>query len=96
MPNERRLLPGQLEMAVYPNPSSFETNIAFHLSASGRTSLEVYHSTGTLLQRLLDQEVMEVGEYTRQLQTTTWESGMYLVVLRSAGSTLVKKIMVVR
>ena len=96
VPNERRLLPGQLEMAVYPNPSSFETNIAFHLSASGRTSLEVYHSTGTLLQRLLDQEVMEVGEYTRQLQTTTWESGMYLVVLRSAGSTVVKKIMVIR
>lgn len=84
----------------YPNPFNPSTSIRYSIPQRGHVRLQVFDVTGRLVATLID-EVKEAGYYE-----TRWygidrsgkhaASGVYLYRLQASGSTLTKKMLLVR
>jgi hypothetical protein len=83
-----------IALTIQPNPTQYQTTLVFNLLEAGNTHLEVYSSTGVRLRTLLHNSWMEAGSYTQELTTDQFESGIYLVVLRTGNQVITRKLMV--
>jgi len=63
---------------LYPNPTSDRTQISFTIETASDVMVDIRDDQGRLVQTLINQHY-EVGEYTEEINTTTFESGVYLV-----------------
>ncbi|TDH24263.1 T9SS type A sorting domain-containing protein [Segetibacter sp. 3557_3] len=81
----------QTELTLYPNPSTSVSMISFNL-ASSKGELTITDAAGkTILKQTLTSESGPVN-----VQTSTLVAGTYIVKLKTAETTLVKKLVVMR
>ena len=83
----------EMEMKVYPNPSSGQVTVAFATSATNRCNIEVLAPNGTLLDVVFD-GVMEAGKHQVSWQPQQISAGIYFMRIRTGESTITRKILV--
>jgi hypothetical protein len=89
-------LPGLLRIVGnYPNPFNPATVVAFEVGRSGPVNLEVHDLLGRRVGVLVDDH-LEAGAHTVRWEADGRSSGVYFLVLRGAGSTSIRRIMLVR
>jgi hypothetical protein len=76
---------------AYPNPFSQQMTIQFTLQDAGQTSLIVYATDGHPV-RVLANEILHAGQYTRTLNGGQLAAGVYLLKLVHNGKMINKKI----
>ena len=70
------------EFSVFPNPTSGELNLDLTQYAGRSVRIELYSTEGRLLQFA---EVDEVNTFIEQIELSAYQSGMYLVKVKSEG-----------
>jgi minor extracellular serine protease Vpr len=90
---ERSEGPGLL--ANYPNPFNPTTEIGYRISEIGKTRIDVFNVLGQRVATLVD-GVQAAGTHLVTFDASGLPSGMYLVVLESAGMRDVRKVSLVK
>lgn len=80
---------------LYPNPTKDLTNISFALSQSQNVTVEVYNLLG---QKVFTTPMIMMGggQHIYSIETSTFHSGVYFVQLTTNGSTLTKRLEVIK
>jgi hypothetical protein len=79
----------------YPNPFNPETNIKFDISKSDFVSLKVYDMQGREVANLVN-EKMSTGSYSVKFNASNLSSGVYYYSLRTSGSVITNKMLLVK
>lgn len=79
----------------YPNPFNPSTTIAYSIPQSGYVTLRIYDVLGNEVRRVIDKEQM-AGEYNITFNAENLVSGIYFYTLSSGGSSVTKKMIVVK
>lgn len=93
--------PGQKEggsklYPIYPNPANNETNIYFTLEKTEKLSLSVYNDQGQLINNIYNNKLFASGQHIYKLETGSYQSGFYSVVLENGTNRLVQKFVIVQ
>jgi hypothetical protein len=88
-PSELRLLQN------YPNPFNPETTIEFVIPNRGRVTLKIFDVLGRVVDTLIDEQ-RGAGTYHTRWRAINRSSGVYFLALQLNGSTLVKKMILLR
>ena len=90
------LLPTQIKLTQnYPNPFNPSTTIEFEIPKSGLVSLFVYNILGQKVGTLID-GYKKAGSYKVEFDASKLASGIYFYKLLSNGSTISKKMIVMK
>ncbi len=90
-------VPQQLSLSQnYPNPFNPSTSIGFTLPQNGHASLKIYNAIGQEVATLFDGEA-EAGKF-HQIRFDAWQlpSGLYFSRLQFGGSSMTKKMMLLK
>lgn len=68
------------DLSVYPNPSSYSSEIKFKLNSENVVSVEVYNLLGSLVSKV-DAEKMSSGVHTISIDDSNLNNGSYMVKL---------------
>jgi lysophospholipase L1-like esterase len=87
-----------LALVAYPNPATSELHIDYQIPEAGLVNLSVYDATGQKIQDLVS------GHQQEKRQHLNWKldsnpdivSGLYLILLQTAHTTQVQKILIER
>ncbi len=84
-----------------PNPFNPTTTIGYYMPVAGQVTLEVYDSSGRLVNRLLDRAMKQKGAYSVEwsgadAQGRRVSSGVYFYRLTSGKETISKKMVLLR
>ena len=86
----------QITIQLQPNPANYETAVRFHLPKTSSALLQVYNSSGMLVQQLLNNERIPAGNHSHAIRVDEQQSGLYYVLFRTANAIVTKKLMVVK
>ncbi len=81
---------------IYPNPANNETNIYFTLEKTEKLSLSVYNDQGKLIRTIYNNKLFASGQHIYKLETGSYTSGFYTVVLENGFNKLVQKFVIVQ
>jgi len=84
---------GVHELSVYPNPASAVAVINYNTSETGMISLKIYNALGQLTEKV-NIDNIEAGKHSYNWNVADCTNGIYLIVLRSASSASVSKLMI--
>jgi|GEM_PF-5732054 hypothetical protein len=84
-----------LLLTAYPNPFNASVNIKFIIPEKAEYSLSVYNVLGQKIKGVFN-ETFTRGEYERQINLSSFSSGMYFVRLSSDKFNVIKKIILVK
>lgn len=79
----------------YPNPFNPTTNINFSIAETGNVTLAVYNTIGQEVATLVN-GVMAAGQHEVTLNAQSLPSGAYFYKLQSGGSTMIKKMLLLK
>jgi hypothetical protein len=79
----------------YPNPFNPSTQISFSLGKNGFVKLVVYNLLGQEVKTLVNRN-MEAGSHGITFDASDLQSGVYIYKIESAGSTLTRKMILLR
>jgi len=79
----------------YPNPFNPTTTINFAIAKKSFVSLAIYNITGQIAERIVDEE-LQPGEYKVSFDASSKPSGVYFYVLKTAGFSDTKKMILVK
>ena len=79
----------------YPNPFNSNTNISYHLSATGEVTLKVYDILGREVTSLVN-EKQHAGTHLVQFDGSSLASGIYFYRLRMKGLEKVRKMFLLK
>jgi hypothetical protein len=79
----------------YPNPFSDKTSIKFCMAYKAKVRIEVFNSSGELMEKLLDEE-REEGTYEVILNTEIFPGGVYFYKMQVGSFTDIKKFILLR
>lgn len=79
----------------FPNPFREMTTLCFSLPEPGNVVLSVYNSQGTMVSSILTGK-MDKGSYTMNYAAGNLPAGIYYVVLKTSGTVLTRKIVIVK
>jgi hypothetical protein len=79
----------------YPNPFNPATTIRYSLSSPGNVRLCIYNTLGQVMSELVNEEKI-AGEHSVVFNASTFPSGMYFCRLTAAGSSITKKMVLMR
>jgi hypothetical protein len=95
-PVDDALLPERITLAPnYPNPFNPSTTLSFSIPGTQDVSLRVFNILGEQMATLAD-GIYARGVYSVRFTADDMPSGVYITVLRSGGSMLVQKMMLMR
>jgi len=83
------------EILVYPNPVNNLANISYSLEQKSTVAIDIYSLSGTLVYET-PIKTQNIGEQNIQINTTSFEEGIYFVTLNINGSTVIKKLTVIK
>ncbi|HID39303.1 MAG TPA: T9SS type A sorting domain-containing protein [Calditrichaeota bacterium] len=75
----------------YPNPFNPATMIEFNAHKTGRAYIDVYNTTGQMVDRIFDQQVVAGGNYKIRFEARDLSAGVYFYQLSLAGKKEIKK-----
>lgn len=94
--NDEPKNPSQFDLiGVFPNPFNSFARIDFELPFRNRVSLNIYDLAGRKVMNLFE-ERLEVGRYSRLLDGKNLHSGLYFVMLESAGQRNIKRVVLIK
>ena len=79
----------------YPNPFNPSTQISFSLAQNGFVTLSVFNLLGQEVKNLVNNS-MEAGSHSISFDASSLQSGVYIYKLTSSGSTLTRKMMLLK
>ncbi len=79
----------------YPNPFNPATTIKFGVPTTGMVTLKVYDNLGRLVATLVDGEI-EAGSHIVSFNASSLASGIYFYRLEAAGTSVSKKMIVLK
>jgi hypothetical protein len=79
--------------AVYPNPSNGTFNISFKPASNDDVQLSLYDLRGRLINQYNYDDVSTSGLFSKQLDYSYIDSGMYFLVVKNGNKTSTKKLM---
>lgn len=74
--------------SVSPNPISENTLIEFELLENETLSLELRNAEGKLIQKIIDEEKLGIGQHQVKLNQTSISSGIYFIQLKTNGQVI--------
>lgn len=80
---------------LYPNPTSDRTQISFTIKSPSDITVDIKDAQGRLVQGLINQ-YYEIGEYEEEVNTSTLESGIYLVSFYDGVTVQTEKLIIQR
>jgi hypothetical protein len=92
---KRAARPSEVTLTAYPNPVRGQGTLEYTLPEAGEVSLRVYDVLGRRV-RTLTTGRKEAGRHTATLSASRLASGVYIARLRTGGTTITRKITVVR
>ncbi|MDF2438002.1 MAG: hypothetical protein K0Q95_2378 [Bacteroidota bacterium] len=78
---------------VYPNPATENINLAFSVKNNGNVIIRVYNVTGQMVAELANQD-LTAGKHSMNVNTTKFNSGIYMINMISAEGTASQKVMI--
>ncbi|HEY5470605.1 MAG TPA: T9SS type A sorting domain-containing protein [Bacteroidales bacterium] len=81
---------GRYGFDLYPNPADKYSIIRFKPGGNEYTELRVYDPAG----KILIEKTIPAGQTPYQLETDTWNSGLYFVEIRSGQKVSTGKLLV--
>ena len=81
---------GRYGFDLYPNPADKYSIIRFKPGGNEYTELRVYDPAG----KILIEKTIPAGQTPYQLETDTWNSGLYFVEIRSGQKVSMGKLLV--
>ncbi len=79
------------EAAIYPNPTSSTSTVEFNLVNASETSISITDLSGKIVsERNLGQ--LNAGANATEINTTSFNAGVYYVTISANGSTVTKKL----
>ncbi|MEL6134644.1 MAG: T9SS type A sorting domain-containing protein [Bacteroidota bacterium] len=80
------------DLSVQPNP--FENNVLLVLETfeTSAISIEIIDAFGHLVDRIMDQEALPIGQMTRKIDTRNWASGLYIIQVRAGQKVKYTKV----
>jgi acetyl/propionyl-CoA carboxylase alpha subunit len=91
----RQIVPDEVSLTSYPNPTRGQATIEYTLPESGEVTLEVYDVLGRRV-ATLEKGRKEAGRHQVDLQAERLSSGVYFGRLEAGEQTRTQKITVVR
>lgn len=79
---EEALQHGNLPLLLWPNPSTGQASLRYHMPAKGTLSIEVYDLSGRIVERVFSGRQV-AGEHVVQLDGEKWGAGRYVVRLQA-------------
>lgn len=79
----------------YPNPFNPSTKINFTLAESDDVKLTVFNSLGQVI-RVLENNRLSKGEYSREFDASGLPSGVYYYVLKTTNNSLVNRMVLIK
>lgn len=93
---ESREIPSEIVLNQnYPNPFNPETSISFTLPESGEANLLVYNLLGQQV-ATVHQGMLNAGTHTFRFDASGLSTGVYVYQLRYEGTTLNRKMMLIK
>jgi|GEM_PF-2046986 len=94
--NEEKDTPSQLRLDQnYPNPFNPSTNITFSLPKTGDVRVQVFDLLGKHVSTLVDGTLI-AGEHSVRFDGSTLSSGIYIYLIDSGNTRLVRKMVLVK
>jgi len=91
--NKNELLLDTSSFIVTPNPFVDTTNIYFTLTDADTTTLKILSITGAEVSKIIDNEILQQGQYHYTYINDSLDDGIYLLVLNVNSDNFVKKIL---
>jgi len=79
---------------IYPNPSSFETNISFDLIQDDVVSIDVYNVTGEKILSPFANKPCEIGNNIVSFENTGLSNGIYFIQIKTKENVINKKFII--
>ncbi len=99
--NKQPKIPQEFSLSNFPNPFNNSTSIQFSLKNYSRLNLEIYNTSGQLINRLIGDKQIAQGMHTiawhgQNSRGVPVSSGIYVVVLHTEESISTKKILLIK
>ena len=79
---------------LYPNPSFEEVNFIYILEKEANVHLTIYSVNGQKIKSLIENEIQVPGNYSRIINVSTFENGVYFAKFTMDGNTKTYKMIV--
>ena len=79
----------------YPNPLNSNTIIEFGVPKKEKVTIEIFNVLGQIVKILLNKEV-ETGKHKVEFNVTNLSSGIYFYKLSAGGSSITKKMVILK
>ena len=86
----------RISLKTSPNPFQTSTNIQFNLPTATTVNLAVYDVNGQLVKNIIQRAFFEVGQYQYTFEKDHHASNIYFLVLQTAETQVVQKLMLIR
>jgi hypothetical protein len=84
-----------LALEVFPNPFSDQLYIEYSVAEKTTVHIVVYDMLGKMIE-IMDKRTLHPGSYQMEWNAENYRDGMYILKLSSEGTTMIKKIMLIR
>ena len=85
----------KLWLTVNPNPSASWTTINFHLPIPSQVQLDIYNTSGQIVQRIINKIEMHEGNHLKKIPAQQLEAGIYYISLKTNSGNITKKLVVI-
>ena len=92
---QKKSMPSNFDLRVYPNPFNPSTTISFTIPKSSDVSIVIYNTLGERVAGLID-GFKNAGSYNIKWSADNLSSGVYFCIMRSGNYLESKKIMLVK
>jgi hypothetical protein len=73
---------------IYPNPAQGTAELTFHLEEADYTTIRVFNMAGQLVQVVMENRMLEEGDWLESMDVRGWQSGIYQVVMSTSNGDL--------
>jgi len=94
-PNEVKAIPDEFDMTVYPNPFNSSFKVNYNLTHRTAVALKLYSLTGAEVWSN-PETVQNAGQYQVSVDGSGLASGIYFVGMEGLGSSVVRKVVLVK
>jgi len=88
------LPPVEDKLAIYPNPLHSSTTLAYHLTTPAPVKLDIVDTNGKMVKRLINNPLVNSGQYQTTLSKASIDGGFYIVRLAIGNEVFIKKLVV--
>ncbi|MEM9824112.1 MAG: T9SS type A sorting domain-containing protein, partial [Bacteroidota bacterium] len=80
--SEHRIAKVNFDAITLPNPVQDRANFVYQLDIASNTTINLYDPFGKTLKTILDDQLLEPGEYTHEIDFSAYPSGIYHMVIQ--------------